>query len=311
MNPGDRIVTACVATYKRPAGLERLLRSLAETSIPDGWHFRVVVADNDSDGSASHTIDSLNELNLDVLYAVEPRQGIPFARNCTTELALERGTDELIFIDDDEWVEQGWLGELIAGRQRHGCPIVMGSVIAEFEEPPPRWATDTNAYQRKIRPDGTELDFAITANVIVDATVLADDHRPFEESLRYGGGTDLYLFQRLNRSGHRIASAPDARAHELIPSSRVNKAWLYKRHYRRGLNRSVTLRLLNLNPRTIAKRIVASIYEMTSGSAIVVAGLVSGESTRVRGAMRAAYGFGLLAGLTGRQYDEYRTVHGQ
>jgi len=305
------IATACISSFRRPEGLERLLRSLASTTVPVGWSLRVVVVDNDHEGSAKATIASLSNLNLDLVYDIEPRQGIPYARNRTTELAFECGTDELIFIDDDEWVEQDWLVELIDARRRHKCPIVMGSVIAEFEEPPPLWAIETDAYQRRIRPDGTELDFAITANVIVDANILGDDHRPFDESLRFGGGEDLLLFQRLNRSGHQIVSAPAAKAHELIPKSRVNKAWLVRRHYRRGLNRSVVLRLLNLSLGTVTKRVVAAMYEMAVGAATLSAGLVRGPTTRLRGRMRAAYGFGLLAGLTGRQNDEYKTIHGK
>ena len=305
------VATACVASYKRPAGLERLLRSLADTEVPDGWHFRVVVVDNDSEASARATITLLSELDLDVVYEVEPRQGIPYARNRTTELAFEHGTDELIFIDDDEWVEADWLVELIEGRRRHQCPIVMGSVIAEFEDTPPAWAIETDAYQRRIRPDGTELDFAITANVIVDATILGEDHRPFDESLRFGGGEDLLLFQRLNRDGHRIVAVPGARAHELVPNSRVNKAWLIRRHYRRGLNRSVVLRLLNFSARTVVKRAAASVYEMTAGTTTVLAGFARGPSTRLRGRMRVAYGFGLLLGLTGRQNNEYKTINGK
>jgi len=271
----------------------------------------VVVVDNDSEGSARPTIALLNDTDLDLVYEIEPRQGIPYARNRTTELAFERGTDELIFIDDDEWVEAGWLVELIEGRSRHQCPIVMGSVIAEFEEPPPAWAVETDGYQRRIRPDGTELDFAITANVIVDADILGEDHRPFDESLRFGGGEDLLLFQRLNRDGHRIVSVPGARAHELVPNSRVNKTWLVRRHYRRGLNRSVVLRLLNFGVGTVVKRLGASVYEVAAGTTTLIRGLAKGPSTRLRGRMRVAYGFGLLVGLTGRQNDEYKTIHGK
>ena len=305
------IVTACVSTFRRPIGLATLLESLAVVDVPAGWRFRVVVADNDEHGSARETISALGDIGLDLEYAIEPHQGIPMARNCTTELALEHGADELIFIDDDEWVETTWLTELLSARTRHNSPIVMGAVIAEFEQTPPDWAIKLDAYQRRIWPDGHELDFAITANVILDASLLEGNTRPFEESLRYGGGEDLLFFQQLNRAGHRIVFAPDARAHELVPTTRVSKSWLTKRHYRRGLNRSAVLRILNFNARSTLKRLIGATIEISVGLWLVTAGAVRGSSTRLSGRIRIAYGIGLVIGLTGHQSEEYRTIHGR
>lgn len=302
-------IAICVATYKRPIGLDRLLTSLAAVEVPEGHSMTVIVVDNDEEGSARSVVDEVRP-RLDVAYDVEARQGIPFVRNRGTELALERGADLLVFVDDDEWADPDWLRELVAARARHGAPIVSGYVVAEFEEDPPEWAVEVGAYQRKTWPDGHELDYAITANVLVDATVLAGDTRPFDESLRYSGGSDLQLFHRLHRAGHRIVFAPSARCHELIPASRVDEAWVLKRQYRRGVNRSTTLRSVDFRPATVAKRLAASLVEIGAGLATMAIGTFRGDIRRLRGRMRVSYGTGLAVGLTGRHYEEYRTTHG-
>lgn len=303
-----RHAVVCVATYRRPVGLSRLLTSLDAMTVPDGWRVSVVVVDNDDEGSARPVIDELDPA-LDLHLAIEPRQGIPYARNRTVEMAVDLGADVVVFVDDDEWVERDWLAELIDASARHRAPIVMGAIIAEFDEPPPDWATGTDAFQRRLHEDGAELDFAITANALLDASLLTSK-RPFDETLRYTGGEDLELFQRLHRAGHRIAYARRAVTHESIPASRVTTSWVLKRQYRRGTNRSAVLRRHDLRAATVVKRIAGGLVAIGSGAATWILGIATGATARLRGRMQMAYGVGLLVGLTGRQYDEYRVTHG-
>ncbi|MDG2262144.1 MAG: glycosyltransferase family A protein, partial [Actinomycetota bacterium] len=92
--------------------------------IPPGWRFHVVVVDNDVEGSAQQTLDVLGDLGIDITSAVEPRQGIPFARNRTVELAMSLGADLLVFVDDDEWVDKRWLLEFAEALHTYEAPVV-------------------------------------------------------------------------------------------------------------------------------------------------------------------------------------------
>jgi hypothetical protein len=51
----------CIATFKRPALLERLLRDLLAQQLPDGVSMHIIVVDNDVDESARpyHSIPDL------------------------------------------------------------------------------------------------------------------------------------------------------------------------------------------------------------------------------------------------------------
>jgi len=304
-------IAVCVATYKRPLGLRQLLGSLAALSTPVGWSIEVIVVDNDEEASARTTVQQVeSETSMTIVYDVEPRQGIPLVRNRGTELAIERGATWLAYIDDDERAEPAWLVELLATANRHDAPIVAGRVIPEYEAEPPDWVIEIGTFARKTWPDGHELDYAITASVLLDREILGDDTRPFDERLRFSGGSDLQLFNRLYRDGHKIVFSPTALSHELIPQSRMNTGWALKRQYRRGLNRSTTLRLLDFRPRSILKRLIAGAVALMMGAGLWAAGLWRGSTARLKGRLRMAYGRGLLMGLTGRKYDEYKVVHG-
>ena len=315
MTTQTQTVGICVATYKRPAGLARLLDSLGALTIPDHHEVAIFVVDNDAEGSAAKVVDGCVHryapaTNVSIAYDVVPTQGIPFVRNRGTEMALEAGASWLVFIDDDEWAEPNWLIELLAAAHRHGVAIVSGFVQAEYETTPPQWAVDLGTFQRRTWPDGHDLDYAITANVLVASNILAGNSRPFDETLRFSGGSDLQLFHRLHREGHRIVFAPCARTHEIIPATRMNKTWAIRRQYRRGVNRSTTLRSLDFGPKTVLKRIIGAGKELLAGGAIFAAGSLRGEIERLRGKTRMAYGWGMLIGLSGHKYEEYRVTHG-
>ncbi|MCB0989783.1 MAG: glycosyltransferase [Acidimicrobiales bacterium] len=299
-----------VATYRRPKGLDRLLSSIAEAEVPKGAELLVVVVDNDPEGSSRDIVDQYASL-LETHYEIEPERGIPFVRNRGVRAALDLGATHILFVDDDERVDEQWLVGIASARARLDAPIIAGTIISEFEEDPPRWAIDSGAFQRRIREDGASIDFATTANSMVDAELLAGRPGPFDTRLRYSGGSDLQLFAELHNEGHQIRCTTAATTYELYPQSRVTKEWLLKRQRRRGTNRSTTLRLTGGGPSRYAKRIVAGCYEMLAGLAQTARGWVGRDEVgRLKGRMRFMYGVGMLAGLFGARVDEYRTHHG-
>ena len=104
-------ITVCILTFRRPDGLakllETLLRQLHEPSRP--YALTVLVVDNDAAGSAGAIVDRYRDSSAyELVYVVEPRQGIPLARNRALDSA-PAGTDLVVFIDDDEWPVDTWI----------------------------------------------------------------------------------------------------------------------------------------------------------------------------------------------------------
>ena len=71
-------VSVCIATRGRPAGLARLLESLAgQQGAPP---FETVVVDNDPAGSARAVTERFSD-RLAIVYDIEPVPGVSSARN--------------------------------------------------------------------------------------------------------------------------------------------------------------------------------------------------------------------------------------
>ena len=82
-------VAVCIITYKRPDGLTRLLKGInALTFRGERPGLRVIVVDNDEAASGRKTCDAVQpDLSYKLEYFIEPRRGIPFARNKAVAVA--------------------------------------------------------------------------------------------------------------------------------------------------------------------------------------------------------------------------------
>src|SRR4051812_32400584 len=105
-----------IITYQRPEGLKRLLEGLNRLASDkcEAPSLEVIVVDNDPAGPACTFVEEASsDLNWPLKCFVEPRRGIPYARNALVARAQEENADFIAFIDDDEVPEPFWLDELL------------------------------------------------------------------------------------------------------------------------------------------------------------------------------------------------------
>ncbi len=305
-------VSICIATYMRPAGLSRLLASLCDLEFRrcDNLDLRIVVIDNDSRGSARPVVEAFaRRVKRPVVYCVEPRRGIPFARN--RAVSLSAGSDLVAFIDDDEIADVAWLDNLLLALRTLQADLVEGPVIPVFESRPPRWILDGRFFERPRRKTGTALKTASTSNVLVKRCVLDGIHGPFDERLALHGGTDTLLSMQLIRRGARATWCHEAIVQEVIPPSRVTRRWILQRAFREGNGQSLVE--LFLEP-TIHRRCIRfgkACARIVQGLLELPASLIGGQGQFMRSCCRIALGTGMVAGVVGYMYEEYRQVHGR
>lgn len=306
-------VAICVATYRRPHGLERLLRGLNALTFSSGAPraVTIVLADNDPERSAEATCEALRSTSrLPLLYVAEPRRGIPFARNAAVSSARRLGAQLLAFIDDDEVPEPNWLDELLRVMRESGAEVVTGPVLPAFEEAVPPWIERGRFFDRERHRTGTLRDRAATNNVLLRLDLLAGMPAPFDERRPLSGGTDTHLFRRIVTDGHRIAWADDAIVHEWNPASRLTARWLVRRSFRVSSNWSSSESELEPGMRVRTVRIGKAILRIAQGIALLPVGVVAGRHVLVRAGQHLATGAGYIAGLTGHELQEYRVTHG-
>ncbi len=131
MGSESPVSSVCIATFRRPNGLRKLLQSLlAQRGAPE---FEVVVIDNDKAGSARTTVGAFSG-SLSLSYAIEPERGLASARNHAVRIA--RG-EFLAFVDDDETVPATWLGTLHRMLIETGASAAFGPIAVEFESSVP------------------------------------------------------------------------------------------------------------------------------------------------------------------------------
>jgi succinoglycan biosynthesis protein ExoM len=233
MSPPLRLGIA-VCTYRRPAGLARLLSALAAEVATLGDPPVVIVVDNDGTDPGIATV-AAGAADLDVRLCVEPVAGISAARNRAFAEAEAAGLTTLALIDDDEWPEPGWLAALLARRSETGAAVVGGVVVPEF----PREAAGLVRWRRfwSVLPQaraGRPFVHA-TSNVLVDLAALRGLPRPlFADGHGLSGGGDLVFFSRLFDRGVAMAWATDAIVREEVPPERASLAWLVRRRRRVG-----------------------------------------------------------------------------
>lgn len=306
-------IAVCAITCQRPEGLKRLIYGLNELKFDRcaAPEVEIVVVDNDPAGSACEFLEGIRaDLRWPLKCAVEPRRGIPFARNKAVATAGEN-IDFVASLDDDEVPEPLWLDELLYAQRRYEADVVGGPVIPYFDEPVPYWVVRGKFFERTRHATGTLLNVAATNNALIRADIFKSMDEHFSTRLGMTGADDTHFFMRVHRAGYRIVWADDARVHEWIPASRANAKWLLRRAY--GLGTRITLCELDIDPSlsTRARRVAKASGRIVQGISLIPLSPFLGGRRALYGALQyVSRGTGIFAGLAGKGYQEYREIHG-
>ncbi|MDZ4318307.1 MAG: glycosyltransferase family 2 protein [Phenylobacterium sp.] len=229
-----RDVAVLIPTLRRPAMLERALRSVfAQVGSLDRIA-AVVVADNDPEGSAAALIDRLRvEAPVPLTYAHAPVPGVATARN----VGLAATDARLIaFLDDDEAASPGWLSALLQAQSQTGADVLFGPIRGRV----PEGTGWTTAYLERFfgrdGPTQTRLTDQIHGcgnSLMVRATALPGP-APFDSAMDQTGGEDDRLFTALQARGGRFGWAADAWVDEFAPPDRATLSYALMRAFAYG-----------------------------------------------------------------------------
>ncbi|MCU1438803.1 MAG: glycosyl transferase family 2 [Naasia sp.] len=308
-------VVIAVLTYKRPQDIAAALPLLAAQAalVTGAWRPRIVVVDNDPDGSARTAVErfaaSAEAQGVPVQYEHEPVPGISAGRNRALDAAA--GDDVLVFIDDDERPSERWLPLLLETYSASGATAVVGPVISEYEVPLSPWVTAGRFFDRRRMPTGTAVQVAATNNLLLDLHTVRSTGVRFDPQFGLTGGGDTFFTLQFLRAGGSMVWCNEAIVVDVVPAKRATREWVLKRALRSG-NHWARTSLVVANPGTerLALRVKLvgnGLGRAVAGGARALLGAVTGNLThQARGARTWARGAGMLLGAFGYIYTEYK-----
>lgn len=301
-------VVVSVLTFRRPEEISIVLPDLIAQAESVAEAVEILVIDNDPEGSARSIVETIGSAHR-VRYVHEPKPGISAARN--RALSESEGSDVIVFIDDDERPSESWLRLLLGTFRRYGSAAVIGRVDSVFEVEPEPWITEGRFFIRKHKPTGTVVPVAASHNLLLDLRFLARHGIRFDERFGISGGSDTLLTQQITDVGGSIIWCDEAIAVEIVPASRSNREWVLRRAYRQGntlMRVALALAPSPMGRLTARGRMLwRGTARLLGGTARSTAGFVSGRLYhRAAGMRTAARGAGMLAGVLGSTYREYK-----
>lgn len=234
-------ITVVLPTFRRPDGLARALRALADQrDVHAPWD--VVVVDNDDPPGAEPAFSSLAErLPVPAQLVREPQRGAASARNAG--IAAAEG-DIVAFLDDDVVPAGDWLARLARPVLDDVAEGAGGRVLLDPTVQLPRWlGADWRGYLSEFDRGDAEHEIAGDDYVLSASAAFRTD------LLRRIGGfdpvlgpkpgvpmvnDDIDLCRRATRAGARIHYVPGAVVTHEVPRQRLTRTYLLRRTYAQG-----------------------------------------------------------------------------
>ena len=326
-------LTIAIPTFRRPDDLKRaiggVLKQVAEQAArePSGGTVsdaEVLVIDNDAQCSGRKaalaaaadagvavraSADEPTAGDMSVRYVVEERPGVAAVRN--RALDETGGRNLLVFIDDDEEPEPGWLAALVGLQASTGCQAVAGPVIPVYEVEPEEWVRQGEFFVRKTWPTGTVRPVAASNCLLLDLGFVRRAGLRFDEAFGATGGEDTLFTRQLCAAGGVIRWCAEARVRDHVPASRLARPWILRRqrsHAATSVRVELALAGGGAQPAIRARAAAGGLVRIVIGGIRTAGGTLIGDPRHAaKGARLLARGRGILAASTGggvhREYD--------
>ena len=304
-------VVIAIPTYRRPRGLARLLASLAE--LETRANLTVLVGDNDAENHLGRDLcDVVHRIGyrwpLEAIVVAE--RGIAQNRNALVAAALEKPSMQfLAMLDDDEWVEPGWLDALLGAQQRFAADAVEGPVLGMSAEGGD--AEDYAGVATHRGASGIAETIEGAGNILIARTALERLEPPhFDPQFALSGGEDKDFFLRLKAHGARFAWSAEAVSYTAVPESRKGLGWTLARAYSVG-NSDMRIFLKHHAGQGAMLRELIKIGAALLLSPPVALILWTSPNRRLEALRKLFRAAGKTAALFGSHYQEYSVIHGE
>ena len=236
-----------ICTYNNAAMLDGVLSTLARQVPRENPRWTCLVVDNNcTDETQNVVLKYISEGSVPGLRSVrEPEQGLTPSRLRGVQTSQAKW---IAFVDDDCFLESGWVAEALAFTERRPTAGAFGGrVILDWQVEPPDYARDfAYCFAEQNRGDAEQqVPFLAGAGLVInrealaacgwiDGPLIADR---VGKNLVSGGDVEIVL--RIASAGHALWYAPRCILHHQIPAWRTTKPYLKTINRNLGVSQSL------------------------------------------------------------------------
>jgi len=301
-------VCLCVPTFRRPAGLRKLLSHIEKLNY--SGKLGVIVVDNDANARAGAAIvqEVAPTFRFPLRAYTETRRGHTYAYNQAFVNACHSAPapDYVAVLDDDEYPDVNWLTELVRVAQTYDVEIVGGPVFPVFENPD-HWLAKSGLYAPHRYATGrVSMIYGVGSMLIRRTTLEHYLDEPFQHDYAFTGGSDEEFFYRCRRDGRTFAWADGAHVFETMPRSRTTVGYLLRRMFRKGTGATRVERKFEATIPGAVRRWCKGVGLIGAGALSLPIAAFGGRLGIMRSLILTARGSGRIAAEFGIFYEEYR-----
>lgn len=229
-----KVCSVCIATFKRPELLRKLIQSLFDQKAIEDIILEIVVVDNDVEISAKKVVAEFRDTPfINIFYYSQPIQNISLTRN----LALDKSSGQYFaVIDDDETADQYWIRNLIDTLEKFNADAVFGYVVPIFNPDIAQWKRQREIYFLPVGKTGDRPLFHYTTNCLVKADKVKKFNLRFDPKYGLTGGEDSVFFDLLSKYEATYVVCREAISYEIVPRYRTDLKFICKRYFQKGNN---------------------------------------------------------------------------
>ena len=218
-----------ICTYNRNHLLKALLHELKKQTLSHKENtVDIAVCDNSHESNAKHICKDIK------YYVTETNNGIVNARNTLLALAIDKKYEALLFLDDDECINSGFIEGYISAYIANKKPDYIASSVTptlakDLHHYP--WLKHTHFYTAiKRSKQWIKMPTIIgTGNVLIRIEFIVKHHIRFNKKFNKTGGEDALFFFEMQKHGAKGLWLPELDVTEHLSDDRYSYAYFKRR----------------------------------------------------------------------------------
>lgn len=303
------MLSLIVCTYNRDKYLYGALQCIAENGFPKEAYEIVLVNNMSTDNTEAECKRFENDYpNVNFRYFVETNQGLSFARN--RGIKESRG-ETLVFLDDDSYIQEGYLNNLQKRLEAHpDADAFGGKILPVFESgEAPKWLSKWNYSWVSAIDMGDKVcpfkgkAFPIGANMGIRRSMISEiglfNTQLGRSKKNLMGGEEKDLFERIRNHGGSIYYFPDVVVHHVIPPTRTTKEYIMRMG--EGVGKSERIRMLSISKSKYLGRLFSELVKWGGTFVLWLGFAITGQFEK--GNILIAFRRKVTSGLTNKKTE--------